>query len=154
VRSNDGRPTKVEGNPAHPASLGAAGLYEQASVLGLYDPNRARAIRRRTDPATWDSFAALFSAPREDGGAGLRFLLEPTSSPLVGDLLARIGRRFPAARVTFDSPGRTANAEQGGRLAFGVPVQPHYDFRRASTIFAVNADFLSAMPFHLRYARH
>jgi hypothetical protein len=41
VESHAGRPTKIEGNPDHPASLGAAGIYEQASILQLYDPHRA-----------------------------------------------------------------------------------------------------------------
>src|SRR2546423_5368055 len=41
VKSNEGRPTKVEGNPDHPASLGGTGIWEQALVLGVYDPDRA-----------------------------------------------------------------------------------------------------------------
>jgi molybdopterin-containing oxidoreductase family iron-sulfur binding subunit len=80
-------------------------------------------------------------------------LLEPTGSPLVLDLLRRIQARYPAARFTFYAPLRTGHAEDGGRAAFGVPIQPQYDFRRATVVLAINADFLSAMPFHLRYAR-
>jgi molybdopterin-containing oxidoreductase family iron-sulfur binding subunit len=153
VKSHDGRPTKVEGNPDHPASLGAAGPYEQASVLGLYDPNRAQASRHKSSPTSFDQVMAKFAANRDDGGAGLRFLLEPTSSPLVADLVARISARFPEARFTFFSPLGTTSAADGGRIAFGVPIQPQYDLSRATTILSIDADFLSAMPFHLRYAR-
>jgi molybdopterin-containing oxidoreductase family iron-sulfur binding subunit len=153
VKSHDGRPTKIEGHPDHPASLGAAGPYEQAAILGLYDPHRAQASRFRTSPTSFDRIVQRFAASREDGGARLRFLLEPTGSPLVGDLVARIAARFPEARFTFFSPLGTTHAADGGRIAFGVPVQPQYDLSRASTILAVDADFLTAMPFHLRMAR-
>ncbi len=77
VESHEGRPTKIEGNPAHPASLGAAGVFEQAAVLQLYDPSRAGALRMRGRDASWESFCAAFSQPRTDGGEGLRFLLPP-----------------------------------------------------------------------------
>jgi molybdopterin-containing oxidoreductase family iron-sulfur binding subunit len=153
VKSNDGRPTKIEGNPDHPASLGAAGAYEQAAVLSLYDPHRAQASRYKSSPTSFDQAVARFASNRDDGGAGLRFLLEPTSSPLVADLIAKISARFPEARFTFFAPLATTNAADGGRIAFGVPIQPQYDLSRVSTILSVDADFLSAMPFHLRYAR-
>src|SRR4051812_11623998 len=90
VRSNDGRPTKIEGNPDHPASLGAAGPFEQASVLGLYDPHRARASRGRSGPSTFDEIAVRLSRPRSDAGSRLRFLLEPTGSPLIEELIGRV----------------------------------------------------------------
>src|SRR5581483_3750773 len=82
VECHDGRPTKVDGNPDHPASLGASGPAEQALALGVYDPNRARAIRG-PGAATWDTFVRSVAADRPDGGAGLAVILEPTSSPLV-----------------------------------------------------------------------
>lgn len=153
VESHDGRPTKVEGNPAHPASLGATGVYEQASVLGLYDPHRARGIQRRGGPATWDALVTLFSRERADGGAGLRFLLEPSGSPLLGALIDRIREKLPDARFTFHAPARSAYPEEGARLAFGAKLQAQRDLRRADLILALDADFLGAMPFSSRYAR-
>src|SRR5919198_3193181 len=61
VESHDGRPTKIEGNPEHPASLGAAGVFEQASVLQLYDPHRAKYVRHGRDQSSWEAFVAAFT---------------------------------------------------------------------------------------------
>ncbi len=83
----------------------------------------------------------------------LAFLLEPTSSPLRGALLDRLEERSPAVRVFFHtaigpSPALAAYARTaGGRLV------PRYDLSRARTVVAFDADFVSGMPFHLRYAR-
>ncbi len=153
VRVNDGRPSKVEGNPDHPASLGATGVFEEAAVLGLYDPQRARGIRRRDEPAPRAELTRLLTQDRPDRGAGLRLLLEPTSSPLLASLLDRVGRRFPEARVTFYSPARSDAGARGAQLAFGRPAQAHHDLRRAEVILALDSDFLGSGPFNLRHAR-
>src|SRR5579883_576219 len=58
VRSNEGRPTKIEGNPDHPASLGAADIYAQAAILGLYDPDRSQSISYMGDIRTWATLVA------------------------------------------------------------------------------------------------
>ncbi len=143
VESHEGRPTKVEGNPDHPASLGATTALDQAAVLGVYDPDRARAPRVPAGPATWQAFFVRFAGPRADGGAGLRFLLEPTGSKLVGDLVDRVHARFPAARFTFHGAGSSGGVAAGGRLAFGVPVQPQYDFGHANVVLSLDDDFLA-----------
>ena len=53
VESHMGRPTKIEGNPEHPASLGATDIFAQAAVLGLYDPDRAQAMTNRGEIRAW-----------------------------------------------------------------------------------------------------
>ncbi|WP_437497207.1 TAT-variant-translocated molybdopterin oxidoreductase [Sorangium sp. So ce1099] len=153
VENHEGRPTKVEGNPEHPASLGATGVHEQASVLGLYDQHRARGARRGAGPAAWQAFVEQFEGARDDRGAGLRFVLRPTGSPLVLDLIGRIQERHPGARFTFHAPARSPHAARGAELAFGAPLQAQYDFRTADVILSLDADFLASMPFSLRYAR-
>jgi molybdopterin-containing oxidoreductase family iron-sulfur binding subunit len=153
VATREGRPIKVEGNPAHPANLGATGVFEQASVLGLYDPARARSILRQGAPAAWETLAAELGRPRTDGGAGLRLLLEPTGSPLVGSLLDDIKRAFPAARIAFHSPTSSNGSTEGARLVFGRRLLPQYDFSAASVIVSLDADFLDIMPMSVRYAR-
>jgi MoCo/4Fe-4S cofactor protein with predicted Tat translocation signal len=153
VESHEGRPTKIEGNPLHPASLGATGVYEQASVLDLYNPERARAVRRGARPAPWQAVAAELARERNDRGAGLRFVLQPTGSPLIESLLARIQARYPEARFTFHAPAERGHAARGAELAFGSALQPQHDFRAADVIFSIDADFLATMPFSIPYSR-
>lgn len=147
VEAHDGRPTKVEGNPAHPASFGAAGIIEQASLLQLYDPDRARTARAGTAPSTWEAFASAMAPTtlrQRVGarGAGLALLLEPTASPLIASMLASLRSLYPDMRVHYYAP-----------LASSARTIPQYDLASADVILSVGSDFLAAGPFHLRYAR-
>ncbi len=151
--SHEGRPTKIEGNPDHPASLGATSALDQAAVLGLYDPDRAQAMRAPVPAPSWEAFFTRFAAPRPDAGERLRFLLAPTGSPLVASLVDRVRARFPRARFTFHAAARPGFAEEGARLAFGAPAQAVHDYRAADVILSLDDDFLASGPFSLRYAR-
>jgi molybdopterin-containing oxidoreductase family iron-sulfur binding subunit len=157
VESHEGRPTKVEGNPDHPASLGAAGILEQASVLQLYDPHRARVPRAGRRRATLDAArAALAPAAlsRRIGarGAGLHVLLEPTGSPLVAELIARVRAQYPDAAVSFYAPLASAAPLEAARTLFRAALVPQYDFSKADVVVSLSADFLAAGPFRLRHA--
>src|SRR5687767_8837653 len=78
VESHMGRPTKVEGNPDHPASLGGTNVFMQASVLTMYDPHRSQVVTRGGVESTWASFVNYLQPEltrlKERGGAGLRLL--------------------------------------------------------------------------------
>lgn len=152
VACRDGRPIKVEGNPEHPASLGAAGPIEQASVWQLYDPDRATQVQLRGGPASWNGVRRVLADQRERGGAGLRVLMPPTSSPLLAELMARVQRACPAARFAFHSGSALGNGRAGTRLIHGHPLEVVHDFAAADVVVALDADFLGQGPFWLRYA--
>jgi molybdopterin-containing oxidoreductase family iron-sulfur binding subunit len=157
VTSREGRPVKVEGNPEHPTNRGATGPQEQALTLQLYDPSRARLIRRNGAPAAWRTFlltlAEELKEHRRDGGARLRFLVEPTSSPTLLWLRERIADRFPESRAVAYAPAGRENVYAGAALALGQPCEPHYHLDRAQVVVSLDSDFLRAESVHLRHAR-
>ncbi|HEY7725777.1 MAG TPA: 4Fe-4S dicluster domain-containing protein [Anaeromyxobacteraceae bacterium] len=157
VTSTEGRPTKVEGNPDHPSSLGAAGAFEQAALLDLYDPRRLRGFTRRGQPlshrAVLRSLVELAASHREDGGRRLRFLVGESASPLLADLRRRIQASYPGARFhVFESLARD-EVRGGHRVAFGRPMEARLRLDRAAVILSLDDDFLALGPDRLRLAR-
>ncbi len=157
VDSHAGRPTKVEGNPDHPDSLGATTAFEQALTLGLYDDNRAKQLSRRGQPLTWRALLAHLAGRAEelakDGGAKLRFLVEPSTSPLLADLRGRILQRFPKAKFVSFSSVAPDGAAEGARLAFGRPLEARHNLSKANAILSLDADFLADGPEQVRLQR-
>lgn len=151
VKTSEGRPIKVEGNPEHPASLGASGAFEQASVLQLYDPNRARAVQHQRAPSSWDAF--LRQLPKAENRPRLWFVLPPQSSPHLLALIERLQARYSEARFVFDSPVARPHAYQAAQSVFGRPLEPQYDFSRARVVLSLGSDFAGSGPMHLRWAR-
>ncbi|RZI44015.1 4Fe-4S dicluster domain-containing protein [Herbaspirillum sp. HC18] len=156
VESNMGRPTKVEGNPHHPASLGATGVFAQASVLQLWDPDRSQAVRRGDALSTWDAFKTALSAQRAtwdaNGGDGLRILTGTVGSPTLAAQLETLLQRYPRARWHCHDPLHDDDAFEAARLAFGRPVDMLYRFDRAALIAGFDADPFGE-PGGIRYAR-
>ncbi len=157
VESHMGRPTKVEGNPDHPASLGATGIHHQASILGLYDPDRSQVVTHLGRTRTWDEFVAAMRATlavqRARRGAGVRILSEPIVSPSLARLRRQIEGALPEARWHVYEPVNRDHQLRGLRNAFGEDLSVRYDFRRADVVLSLDADFLSGAPATLRYAR-
>jgi molybdopterin-containing oxidoreductase family iron-sulfur binding subunit len=157
VESHTGRPTKVEGNPQHPASLGATDAYAQASVLSLYDPDRSSTVTFEGRVTGWSFFMAALEQLRETQrirkGSGLRILTETVTSPSLSALLEELLREFPAARWHQYEPAGSDGARAGAVLAFGEYVRTCCRVDKADVILALDADFLQVGPASLRYAR-
>jgi molybdopterin-containing oxidoreductase family iron-sulfur binding subunit len=154
VESHLGRPTKIEGNPDHPASLGATDLYNQASILTLYDPDRSQTVTQLGQTRTWDdAWTALRNAmkrQRERRGAGLRILTETIVSPTLGRQLEDLFKQLPDAKWHQYEPLAPDMAYRAARLAFGRDINTYYDFTKADIVLSVDADFLTCGPGNLR----
>ena len=157
AESHMGRPTKLEGHPDHPASLGATDLLTQASILDLYDPDRSQAITHSGRIRTWDAFASEIltnaAALKAIGGRGLRILTGTVTSPTLAGLLARLLEEMPEARWHQFEPAGADNVRAGLRRAFGEDLTPRYDLARADVVLALDSDFLTAGPAAVRHAK-
>jgi MoCo/4Fe-4S cofactor protein with predicted Tat translocation signal len=157
AESHEGRPTKIEGSPEHPATLGAADAFLQASVLQLYDPDRSQTVQSEGEIRTWGNFfAALSEALRQQGakkGAGIHILTETITSPVIADQLQQVQKLYPAMKLHQWEPVGPHNARAGAMQAFGQPVNTYYNVANAHVIVSLDADFLASGPAAFRYAR-
>ena len=157
VTSIDGRPIKVDGNPQHPASLGATDVFAEATVLSLYDPDRSRAILENGELASPEAFRRALRTQlqrmQRRSGEGFRLLTGRVTSPTllrqIGDLL----QQFPKAVWHAYEPIDEDNAEAGAALAFGRPLRsvPHLD--KVHLLVALDSDPLGQGPSQLSNAR-
>jgi MoCo/4Fe-4S cofactor protein with predicted Tat translocation signal len=158
VESHLGRPTKVEGNDQHPASLGGTDIFAQASLLGLYDPDRSQTVMSMGDVRSSGAFLSAIrgplSAQKALQGAGIRILTPTISSPTLADQLRNFLKIYPQAKWHVYEPINRDNVLEGAKLAFGQPVETRYDFSKADVIVSLDADFLYAgFPGNTRYIR-
>ena len=157
VESHEGRPTKIEGNAGHPASLGATDLFAQAQILALYDPDRSQTLKQQGDIRTWSAFLGalrgVVEARRGAQGAGLRVLTGTVTSPTLARQMGEFLAAFPAAKWhQFEAAGRD-HVRSGAQAAFGTIVDTRYAFDKARVVVSLDADFLGAMPGSVRYIR-
>ena len=158
VESHLGRPTKNEGNDQHPASLGGTDIFAQASILGLYDPDRSQTVTSMGDVRSWQAFLGAIrgalSAQKPLQGAGIRILTPTISSPTLADQLRNFQKVYPQAKWHVYEPVNRDNVLEGAKLAFGQPVETRYDLSKADVIVSLDADFLYAgFPGNTRYIR-
>ena len=157
AESHMGRPTKIEGSPEHPASLGATDLFAQAEVLSLYDPDRSKTIRQLGRIRTWNTFVEetrrAVGALEALDGARIRILTETVTSPSLAAEIQRVLETYPKAGwVQYDPVGRDT-AREGTAKSFGMPLDVRYDLAQADVILSLDADFLTTGPGHIPNAR-
>jgi molybdopterin-containing oxidoreductase family iron-sulfur binding subunit len=157
VESHEGRPTKIEGNPNHPASLGATDVFAQASVLDLYDPDRSQTPLYLGEIRTWGDFLTdlrpQLTKQKDKQGAGLRILTDTVNSPTLGDQLKKLLVDFPQAKWHQYEPLNRDNAMAGVQMALGRFAETIYHFDKANVVVSLDSDFLMSGPGSVRYAR-
>ena len=159
VETHEYRPTKIEGNPQHGASLGATDLFAQASILDLYDPDRSISQTYLGAPRPWGEFVGAIRSRvqyhKSNQGAGLRFLSGSVSSPTFGSQMKAIQQIFPQSRWHRWEPAHRDGVRAGSKMVFGAYYDPIYNFDQADVVVSLDGDFLSGIwvPGFVRYAR-
>jgi molybdopterin-containing oxidoreductase family iron-sulfur binding subunit len=175
VKSHEGRPVKVEGNPSHPgcrnpkaqvvaegkaggsSNLAGTDIYSQAAILSLYDPDRSQRTSYLGESRTWeDAVYALRVALEKHAskeGAGVRILTETITSPTLADQITKLLAKYPKAKWVQYEPGARDNVRIGLHQATGANVTAIYDYIQANVIVALDSDFLTSGPGAVRYAR-
>ena len=157
VESHEGRPTKIEGNPDHPSSLGATNAFAQASILDLYDPDRAQTVTQAGEIRTWSQFLdaaqALAATLRSTRGEGFRILTGIINSPTLAAQLQNVLTLYPQAKWHQWEPAVGDGTREGAKLAFGSYVNTVYRPQNAEVILSLDSDFLACGPGNIRYMR-
>ncbi len=146
VESHEGRPTKIEGNPRHPESLGGTHKFLQSAVLDLYDPDRSQTPAERGEARNWDQATAFLRTLGDDAkrknGKGLAIIVEDHRSPATAAQLDTIVRLMPDTRIVRYEAFGDDNAAEGARAAFGRALVPVYDLDNADIVVSLDSDFL------------
>lgn len=143
IENHEGRPTKIEGNEMHPASMGSSSKFNQAATLGMYDPDRSRDVRENGEQSTYASFVSFCNQHFSDTNRNIAFISEANSSPTYNSLRDETLNQFPNARwVTYEPFGEN-NALEGANIAFGQRLRTVHHFNEANVILALDDDFLN-----------
>lgn len=146
VTTHDGRPTKIDGNPLHPASGGATDTFAQASILDLYDPTRSRRFLHKGKPSERVEFEKYLSDIRAKfaakGGEGLAFLVDETYSPTRERLRGELEKMFPQLRWCMFDPLLSQAQSYATQVAFGDNLRVVPRVERADVILTLGSDFL------------
>ena len=152
-----GRPIKVEGNPNHPASLGATDALAQAMILDFYDPDRAASILQGGQPADRQRLYAMLSRLRDrlagNRGRGLRLLTPGVASPTLGAAIDSVLQLYPEARWHQRDPAGRDSVRAGSVLAYGEAVAVLPRLGAVDVLLGLDSDLISGAPGHVRLAR-
>jgi len=159
IETHEGRPTRLDGNPEHPGSLGSSNPFVQASILELYNPERSVFVRQADENgnriSSWEEFVAAVgdALARLEDGSQLRILTETVTSPTLASQMETLLEMYPGASWHQYEPVARDNVLAGANMAFGEPANTMYDFSSAQVVVSLDSDFMNAMPGSLRYAR-
>jgi molybdopterin-containing oxidoreductase family iron-sulfur binding subunit len=147
VKSDSFRPIKLEGNPEHPVSKGKSDAITQATLLGLYDPDRSQHVMYRGEVSSWGEFQQQFAAAakKTNGGQGIYFLSETITSPTLAGQWKQVQAKYPQAKLVQWEPVNQDASRSASKAAFGQYMDAQYKLEEADVILSLDADFLGGI---------
>ncbi|MEZ4704918.1 MAG: TAT-variant-translocated molybdopterin oxidoreductase [Bdellovibrionota bacterium] len=146
VESNNGRPTKIEGNPKHPSSLGATNSFAQASILSLYDPSRSKQPKKDQVEQTWETFASewetLCAQAKKNQGAKIAILSQTYASPSLDHHRDVFLAAYPKASWVFFDGGEQSNESAALTHRSGGSLRTYLNLSKAQVVLSLESDFL------------
>jgi len=139
VKTRDGRPIKVDGNPDAP--FGSGGTSVQASVISLYDHTRFQQPMIKGKASTWEEVDGALKRALNNTSKKVVLLTGPVISPSIKGMIDQFKATHNASHVVYSASGSDAlldaNQEQ-----FGTKSAPMYKFADSDVIVSFGADFL------------
>ncbi len=156
VETREGRPIKIEGNPQSTVTKGGTLARVQASVLSLYDIDKLKGPKRGNADVSWDvvdkEVVSQLNSIASRGG-DIRLVTSTIMSPTTKAVIAEFVAKYPTTTHVMYDPNSAFGIVQANQTSFGKAVIPSYDFSKAKTIVAIDADFLGSWIAPLEYAR-
>ncbi|MEZ5163520.1 MAG: Fe-S-cluster-containing hydrogenase [Fimbriimonadaceae bacterium] len=155
ARQMDGRPVFLEGNPLHPASQGSIDAKANASVLGVYDPDRLKYPQFRSDTANWNEAYESIRKELKDSvdGSGVAILSDTVGSPTLARVAGEFMKKYPKAQwFQYEAVNRD-NVHRGASLAFQQNASFYYSLDKADVLVNLDCDLLMSGPASVRYSR-
>ncbi len=149
VENHNGRPTRLEGNPSQPGSMGSIDAQTTAEILRMYDPDRSKEVLQGGSSSDWDSFSEAVSSL--DGNIAI--LTGTVTSPTLASKIDAVLNARSGAKWYQYSPQNADNVLAGSEIAFGSWIVPQYNFEEADIVLSLDADFVNSGPAKLKYAR-
>ncbi len=157
VRTREGRPVKIEGNPDHPINRGALCAMGQASIIRTYHPDRFRQPLRRAAggevmPLSWDEATALLATRVREAGSGTWVLggrVGPTLTGLIEQWVAAVGA---GGHVVYE-PFSHESLATASEAVFGMKAVPVFDLSGAELVIDFGADCLDSWLSPTEHAR-
>ncbi len=150
IKTREGRPIKVDGNPDHPVNRGKICARGQANVLNLYDPYRLRgpqygAASGRSGSLDWKSADAdIVRQLQAAAGSGreIALILSPLVSPTARRVVEDFARTYRTTKVYSYALFADAARRQAWNACYGTSEMPAIDWSRADIVVALESDFL------------
>ena len=149
IKTREGRPIKIDGNPEHPLNKGKISVRGHANILSLYDPERIQRPMKRSgdklNPAKWDDIDnEIISMLQTTAGSGkeISIIYGKNTSPTFNNLLKQFSEKYPTTKIYTYDLFNDSNKKTAWKDMYGTDKYPLTDWAKSDVILSIDGDFL------------